>query len=148
MRRESRNRSANGMAQIVVSLGIAMNFLLAAEHIVSSGNPNVILCLRGIQTFEEAKFQRSTPDIGAIAVLKRESNLPVIFDPSHSTGYRENVRAVGMAATAAGADGLLIETHNSPANALCDGEQSVMKEELALIKKRADDIRKVVMSQP
>lgn len=120
------------------------DFLLAAEYIVRSGNPNVMLCLRGIQTFEEDKFQRSTPDIGAIAVLKRESNLPVIFDPSHSTGYRENVRSVSLAAVAAGADGLLIETHNNPANALCDGEQSIMKDELASIKSAADKIRKLV----
>jgi len=117
------------------------DFLLAAEHIVIAGNPNVILCLRGIRTFEDTGFQRYTPDIGAIAVLKRECNLPVFFDPSHSTGYRENVHAVSMAAVAAGADGLLIETHNDPANALCDGEQSVTSEQLAKIKKDADLLR-------
>ena len=120
------------------------DFLLAAEYIVRGGNPNVLLCLRGIQTFEEDKFQRSTPDIGAIAVLKRESNLPVIFDPSHSTGYRDNVHSVALAAVAAGADGLLIETHNDPENARCDGEQSVLKEQLAHIKQDADEIRAIV----
>jgi 3-deoxy-7-phosphoheptulonate synthase len=120
------------------------DFLLAAEYIVSNGNPNVILCLRGIRTFEEEKFQRYTPDIGAITVLKRESNLPVVFDPSHSTGYRSSVYGASMAAVAAGADGLLIETHNDPANALCDGEQSITREQLAEIKADADKIRRIV----
>ncbi|MBD3419225.1 MAG: 3-deoxy-7-phosphoheptulonate synthase [Chitinivibrionales bacterium] len=120
------------------------DFLLAAEYIVSNGNPNVILCLRGIRTFEDAKFQRATADIGAIAVLKRESNLPVIFDPSHSTGYRDSVYPMSMAAIAAGADGLIIETHNDPSNALCDGEQSVTKEQLSMILEGTRKIRKVL----
>jgi 3-deoxy-7-phosphoheptulonate synthase len=120
------------------------DFLLAAEYIVSNGNPNVILCLRGIRTFEEEKFQRYTPDIGAITVLKRESNLPVVFDPSHATGYRGSVYGASMAAVAAGADGLLIETHNDPANALCDGEQSITRAQLAQIKSDADKIRQIV----
>ena len=119
-------------------------FLLAAEYIVANGNPNVMMCLRGIRTFEETKFQRSTPDIGAIAVLKNETNLPVIFDPSHATGYRDSVEAVAAAAVAAGADGLLIETHNDPANAKCDGEQSVTRAQLARIKREAEKIRSVV----
>jgi 3-deoxy-7-phosphoheptulonate synthase len=119
------------------------DFLLAAEYVVANGNPNVMLCLRGIRTFEEEKFQRYTPDIGAITVLKRESNLPVIFDPSHSAGYRANVPGVALAAVAAGADGLLIETHNDPANALCDGEQSVTESQLSDIKMKADTIRRL-----
>jgi len=121
------------------------DFLLAAEYIVANGNPNVILCLRGIRTFEEEKFQRYTPDIGAITVLKKESNLPVIFDPSHSAGYRANVPGVALASVAAGADGLLIETHNDPANAMCDGEQSVTEGQLADIKKKADAIRNMLI---
>ena len=121
------------------------DFLLAAEYIVAHGNPNVILCLRGIRTFEEEKFQRYTADIGALAVLKKESNLPVIFDPSHSTGYRHNVRPLSLAAVAAGADGLIIETHNDPANALCDGEQSVTSDQLAKIIKDAQTIRECVL---
>ncbi|KMQ50634.1 3-deoxy-7-phosphoheptulonate synthase [Chitinispirillum alkaliphilum] len=116
------------------------DFLLAAEYIVANGNPNVILCLRGIRTFEEEKFQRFTPDIGAITVLKRESNLPVVFDPSHSTGYRANVLGASLASVAAGADGLLIETHNDPANALCDGEQSITEKQLLGIKGKSDQI--------
>ncbi|MDI6775434.1 MAG: 3-deoxy-7-phosphoheptulonate synthase [Verrucomicrobiota bacterium] len=119
-------------------------FLLAAEYVVASGNPNVMLCLRGIRAFEETKFQRYTADIGAIPVLKRECNLPVIFDPSHATGYRDSVGAISLAAVAAGADGLLIETHNCPAEALCDGEQSVTRAQLARIKKEAEKIRRTV----
>jgi 3-deoxy-7-phosphoheptulonate synthase len=104
------------------------DFLLAAEYVVA--NPNVMLCLRGIRTFEDVDSQRYTPDVGAIAVLKRECNLPVLFDPSHATGYRESVPAVALAAVAAGADGLLIETHHDPSNAQCDGEQSLTSDQL------------------
>jgi 3-deoxy-7-phosphoheptulonate synthase len=120
------------------------DFLLAAEYIVANGNPNVMLCLRGIRAFEEPEFQRYTPDIAAIAVLKKESNLPVIFDPSHAVGNRRYVEGVSCAAAAAGADGLLIETHNDPANALCDGDQSVTEDELARIKGLVLKIKKAV----
>jgi 3-deoxy-7-phosphoheptulonate synthase len=123
------------------------DFLLAAEYIVANGNPNVMLCLRGIRTFEEEKFQRFTPDIGAIAVLKQESNLPVIFDPSHSGGYRSRVYALSMAAVAAGTDGLLIETHNNPSAALCDGEQCVTADQLAVIKRDAEKIRALLVKE-
>lgn len=123
------------------------DFLLAAEYIVANGNPDVMLCLRGIRTFEEEKFQRYTADIGAIPVLKRECNLPILFDPSHSTGYRESVKPLSLAAVAAGADGLLIETHNDPANALCDGVQCVTKTQLAEIKREAEKIREAVSGQ-
>jgi 3-deoxy-7-phosphoheptulonate synthase len=120
------------------------DFLLAAEYLVANGNPNVILCLRGIRTFEEEKFQRYTADIGAIPVLKKESNLPVMFDPSHAAGFRQNVHDLSMAAVAAGADGLIIETHNDPAHALCDGEQCVTKEQLWKIKADAEKIRNLL----
>jgi 3-deoxy-7-phosphoheptulonate synthase len=120
------------------------DFLLAAEYVVANGNPNVMLCLRGIRTFEEEKFQRYTADIGAIPVLKKESNLPVMFDPSHATGYKANVYSLSMAAVAAGADGLIIETHNDPARALCDGEQCVTKEQLKKIKEDAEKIRSLL----
>jgi 3-deoxy-7-phosphoheptulonate synthase len=79
-------------------------------------------------------------------VLKRECNLPILFDPSHSTGYRQSVHAVSLAAIAAGADGLLIETHNDPANALCDGEQSVTADQLVKIKKDAERIRECLLA--
>ncbi|HMD68263.1 MAG TPA: hypothetical protein VKF42_05230, partial [Chitinivibrionales bacterium] len=103
-----------------------------------------ILCLRGIRTFEEEKFQRYTADVGAIPVLKKESNLPVIFDPSHASGYRANVHHLSLAAVAAGADGLIIETHNDPAHALCDGEQCVTRDQLEKIRDDATRIRSVV----
>jgi 3-deoxy-7-phosphoheptulonate synthase len=108
-------------------------FLLAAEYVALAGNLNILLCLRGIRTFEERKFQRYTSDIAAIPILKRESCLPVIFDPSHATGDRSLVRPLALAAVAAGADGLLIETHENPRQAWSDGQQSVTPEELAEI---------------
>jgi 3-deoxy-7-phosphoheptulonate synthase len=122
------------------------DFLLAAEYLVANGNPNVMLCLRGIRTFEEEKFQRYTADIGAIPVLKKESNLPVMFDPSHATGYRANVYWLSMAAIAAGADGLIIETHSDPAHALCDGEQCVTKDQLGKIKDDVEKVKQVLAS--
>ena len=119
-------------------------FLLAAEYLVLHGCPDVLLCLRGIRTFETQKFQRYTSDVAAIAVLKRESNLPVVFDPSHATGDRHLVHAVALAAVAAGADGLLIEAHADPAAALSDGQECVTPEELARIVRdvhRLEEIR-------
>jgi 3-deoxy-7-phosphoheptulonate synthase len=98
-------------------------FLMSAEYIVSEGNPNVILCERGIRTFETAT--RNTLDISAIPILKQKSHLPVFVDPSHAAGLRRLVTPLSRAAIAAGADGLMIETHNNPAEALCDGAQSL-----------------------
>lgn len=106
-------------------------FLLAAEYLALHGNPETILCLRGIRTFEDRKFQRYTSDVASIPVLKRESCLPVVFDPSHATGDRSMVRPMALAAAAAGADGLLIETHESPREAWSDGGQAVTPDELA-----------------
>jgi 3-deoxy-7-phosphoheptulonate synthase len=100
-------------------------FLLAAEYLVANGNPDVILCLRGIRSFEETGMQRYTADIGAIPVLKKECNLPVIFDPSHASGFRENVPALAKAAIAAGADGLIIEVHYDPDKAASDGRECI-----------------------
>ena len=105
-------------------------FLLAAEYLVHNGNPNVILCLRGFRGGESGRFLRYTPDIGAIPVLKTESNLPVVFDPSHATGDRRYVRAMSLAAVAAGADGLLIETHLDPERAWTDGQECITPETL------------------
>lgn len=98
-------------------------WLLAAEYIVSSGNEKVILCERGIRTFETAT--RNTIDISAIPVVKMLSHLPIILDPSQGTGLREIVSPISAAAIAAGADGLIIEVHNQPEEALSDGEQSL-----------------------
>ena len=97
--------------------------LMAAEHVLTQGNMNVILCERGIRTFETAT--RNTFDVAAIPVLKRETHLPVIVDPSHAAGRADIVAALSYAAIAAGADGLLLEVHPDPGGALSDGEQSL-----------------------
>ncbi|HXG60898.1 MAG TPA: 3-deoxy-7-phosphoheptulonate synthase, partial [Planctomycetota bacterium] len=101
-------------------------WLLCAEYILSRGNPNVILCERGIRTFEKAT--RNTLDIGAVPVIRSLSHLPIIIDPSHATGIREFVPPLAKAAVAAGADGVLIEVHPHPEKALCDGPQSLTPE--------------------
>ena len=98
-------------------------WLMAAEYIMSEGNPNVILCERGIRTFETAT--RNTLDLSAVPLVKSLSHLPVVVDPSHGTGKRKLVLPMAKAAVVAGADGLLIEVHPDPANALSDGEQSL-----------------------
>jgi len=98
-------------------------FLMSAEYILSEGNPNVILCERGIRTFETAT--RFTLDLSAIPVLKEESHLPVFVDPSHSSGHWRYVTPMALAAIASGADGLLVEVHPRPAEALCDGPQAL-----------------------
>jgi len=97
--------------------------LMSAEYIMAGGNRNIILCERGIRTFETAT--RNTLDISAIPVIKKLSHLPIIVDPSHATGLRDKVAPMSRAAIAAGADGITIEIHNSPDTALCDGAQSL-----------------------
>ncbi len=104
-------------------------WLLAAEYILAQGNPNVILCERGIRTFETA--YRNTFDINAIPLVKELSHLPIIADPSHGTGKHQLVAPIAMAAVAAGADGLMIEVHPSPDHALSDGAQSLTYESFA-----------------
>jgi 3-deoxy-7-phosphoheptulonate synthase len=104
-------------------------FLLAAEYIIAHGNPNVVLCERGIRTFETAT--RNTLDLGAVALLKNITHLPVFVDPSHGTGRRELVAPMARAAAAAGADGLIIEVHPNPDQALCDGPQSLTPPQFA-----------------
>jgi 3-deoxy-7-phosphoheptulonate synthase len=96
---------------------------MSAEYILSSGNKNVILCERGIRTFET--YTRNTLDLQSIPVLKKKTHLPVIVDPSHAGGKWWLVDPMAKAAIAAGADGLMIEVHNDPENALCDGVQSL-----------------------
>ena len=101
-------------------------WLMSAEYIMAGGNTNVILCERGIRTFETAT--RNTLDLSAVPVVKEKSHLPIIVDPSHGTGYSKYVESMSMAAAAAGADGLIIEVHNNPPAALCDGQQSITPE--------------------
>jgi 3-deoxy-7-phosphoheptulonate synthase len=114
-----------GMAATIEEL------LLSAEYIMAGGNHNVILCERGIRTFET--YTRNTLDIAAIPVIKKLSHLPIIADPSHGTGRRDKVSPMARAALAAGADGLLIEVHNDPEHALSDGAQSLYFEQFATL---------------
>jgi 3-deoxy-7-phosphoheptulonate synthase len=106
-------------------------WLLSAEYILSGGNPNVILCERGIRTFETAT--RFTLDLNAVPVLKKLTHLPVVVDPSHGTGHWEYVEPMALAAVAAGADGLIIEVHPKPEEALSDGPQSLKPERFAAL---------------
>jgi len=116
--------------------------LMSAEYILAGGNRQVMLCERGIRTFETAT--RNTTDINAIPVLKSLTHLPVILDPSHSTGNADYVTAVARAAVAAGADGLIIEVHPDPAHALSDGKQSLKPEKFAELVKQVSAIAQVV----
>lgn len=113
---------------------------------MSGGNRNIILCERGIRTFE--KITRNTLDLSAIPVVKKLSHLPIIVDPSHATGLRDKVAPMSKAAIAAGADGLIIEVHNNPDCALCDGAQSLypeqFKELLISLNKIADVVDKKI----
>jgi 3-deoxy-7-phosphoheptulonate synthase len=102
---------------------------MSAEYILSGGNKQVMLCERGIRTFETAT--RNTTDINAIPVLKNLTHLPVILDPSHSTGHADYVPAVARAGIAAGADGIIVEVHPDPAKAVSDGKQSLKPEKFA-----------------
>ncbi len=116
--------------------------LMSAEYIMASGNREVILCERGIRTFENAT--RNTLDISAIPVIKERSHLPIIIDPSHSTGIARYVRSMSLASAAAGADGLIIEVHNNPAKALCDGQQSITPEAFDALYKEINSILSIV----
>jgi 3-deoxy-7-phosphoheptulonate synthase len=109
-------------------------WLMSAEYILTEGNPNVILCERGIRTFESAT--RNTLDLSAVPVIKHLSHLPVIVDPSHGVGNRRFVSAMARAAVAAGADGIMVEIHPDPDNALSDGPQSLTFEEFGLLMNR------------
>ncbi len=112
--------------------------LMSAEYIMSEGNENVILCERGIRTFETAT--RNTLDLSAIPLLKELTHLPIIIDPSHATGIARLVRPMAVAAVAAGADGLMIEVHNDPPHALCDGVQSLTPEAFAELVQQINSI--------
>ena len=111
---------------------------MSAEYIMAGGNTDVILCERGIRTFET--YTRNTVDLGAIPAVKKLSHLPVIVDPSHGTGKWWMVEPLARAAVAVGADGVMIEVHNDPVHALCDGQQSIKPDVFAQI---MADIRKI-----
>ena len=114
-------------------------FLMSTEYIMAGGNKNVILCERGIRTFETAT--RNTLDLSAIPVIKELSHLPIIVDPSHATGYSKYVQSMSHAAVAAGADGLIIEVHNQPAAAWCDGQQSITPDAFARLNRGITALR-------
>ncbi|MEL7609246.1 MAG: 3-deoxy-7-phosphoheptulonate synthase [Bacillota bacterium] len=113
--------------------------LMSAEYIMAGGNERVILCERGIRTFSD--YTRNTLDISAVPVLKSLTHLPVIVDPSHATGLSEFVAPMTLAAVAAGADGVMIEVHNDPPHALCDGRQSITPEAFASLARGVEAIR-------
>jgi 3-deoxy-7-phosphoheptulonate synthase len=115
--------------------------LMAAEYLMAHGNPNVILCERGIRTFETAT--RNTMDVAAVPVLKRETHLPVLVDPSHAGGRADLVEPLSMAAVAAGADGLLIEVHPDPATALSDGPQSLSFGQFAALMRKLEPLARL-----
>lgn len=117
-------------------------WLMAAEYIMAGGNDNVILCERGIRTFET--YTRNTLDLSAIPAVKKLSHLPVIVDPSHASGMWWMVEPMAKAAVAAGADGLIIEVHNDPEHALCDGAQSLKPERFARLMGELSGIAKIV----
>lgn len=118
------------------------DLLLAAEYILAAGNDQVILCERGIRTFETAT--RNTLDLAAVPLLKQKSHLPVVVDPSHGTGKRDLVAPMALAGAAAGADGLMIEVHVDPAKALSDGPQSLYPEQLLALGKQLEALLPVV----
>ncbi len=119
--------------------------LLAAEYVLAAGNPNVILCERGIRTFETAT--RNTLDVAAVPVLKARTHLPVIVDPSHAGGHWELVEPLALAAVAAGADGLIVEVHPHPSGALSDGDQSLTPDRFARLVERCEAVAKAVGRQ-
>ena len=117
---------------ILIKRGLAntlKELLMSAEYVMSEGNENVILCERGIRTFET--YTRNTLDISAVPLLKELSHLPIIVDPSHASGISRLVKPLALSAAAAGADGVMIEVHNDPQHALCDGAQSLTPEQFA-----------------
>ena len=130
---------------ILLKRGLAntlKELLMSAEYIMASGNERVILCERGIRTFSD--YTRNTLDISAVPMLHELTHLPVIVDPSHATGMARLVPPCALAATAAGADGLIIEVHNDPIHALCDGAQSLRPEEYTELAAKVMQLREVV----
>ena len=116
--------------------------LMSAEYIMSEGNENVILCERGIRSYDN--YTRNVLDLAAVPVLKGLTQLPIIVDPSHATGVSRLVRPMACAATAAGADGLIIEVHNDPVHALCDGAQSLTPEQFGEVAQRVNEILSIM----
>lgn len=130
---------------ILLKRGLAntlQELLMSAEYIMSEGNENIILCERGIRTFES--YTRNTLDLSAVPVLHELSHLPVVVDPSHGTGKSNLVPSMAMAAAAAGADGIMVEVHNNPSCALCDGAQSLTPMQFAELNRKINRVREAV----
>ncbi len=130
---------------ILLKRGLAntlKELLMSAEYIMAGGNENVILCERGIRTFET--YTRNTLDVSAVPSLREMTHLPIIIDPSHACGHSRMVPSLSYAATAVGVDGLIIEVHNDPKNALCDGAQSLTFEQYDEVSKKVREIRQVI----
>ena len=132
---------------ILLKRGLAntlKELLMSAEYVMSGGNENIILCERGIRTYET--FTRNTLDLSAVPALHELTHLPVVVDPSHATGLARLVEPMAMAAVAAGADGLMIEVHNDPQHALCDGAQSLTPEQFKALVIKINKIREAITS--
>ena len=130
---------------VLLKRGLAntlQELLMSAEYIMSEGNENVILCERGIRTFET--YTRNTLDLSAVPVLRELTHLPVVIDPSHATGKAKLVPPMAAAAVAAGADGIMVEVHNDPAHAMCDGAQSITPEQFKQLNIRLQKIREAI----
>lgn len=130
---------------ILLKRGLAntlKEFLMSAEYIMASGNENIILCERGVRTFET--YTRNTLDLSAVPVLHNLTHLPVIVDPSHATGHANLVEPMAVAAAACGADGLMIEVHNNPEKALCDGAQSLTPDAFEVCMQKVQRVREVL----
>ena len=130
---------------ILLKRGLAntlQELLMSAEYIMSEGNENIILCERGIRTYET--YTRNTLDLSAIPVLHELSHLPVVIDPSHATGKARLVPSMAVAAAAAGADGIMVEVHNNPSCALCDGAQSLTPIQFAELNQKINKVREAI----
>jgi 3-deoxy-7-phosphoheptulonate synthase len=134
-------RAGRAKKPVLLKRGMAATldeFLMAAEYVLSEGNYNVLLCERGVRTFSD--FSRNTLDLAVVPAVKKRSHLPILVDPSHGTGKRHKVLPLSRAAVAVGADGLLVEVHHEPENALSDGVQSILPEEFAEL---AEEVRQI-----
>lgn len=130
---------------ILLKRGLAntlQELLMSAEYIMSEGNENIILCERGIRTYET--YTRNTLDLSAVPVLRELTHLPVVIDPSHATGKASLVPPMALAAAACGADGIMVEVHNNPACALCDGPQSLTPDQFAVLNKKVQKVREAI----
>lgn len=129
---------------ILLKRGLAntiKELLMSAEYIMAGGNNNVVLCERGVRTFES--YTRNTLDLSAVPVLHELTHLPVVIDPSHATGVARYVQPMALAAAACGADGIMIEVHNDPMHALCDGAQSLTPGQFDEVAKKVNKILEV-----